>query len=49
MERESGVDRSIIDELHSSDIQADQMDGESCVTRSIIDEVDSWFIEGDQI
>ena len=49
MERESGVDRSIIDELHSSDIQADQMDGESCVTRSIIDEVDSWFIEGDQM
>ena len=49
MERESGVDRSIIDELHYSDIQADQMDGESCVTRSIIDEVDSWFIEGDQM
>ena len=49
MERESGVDRSIIDERHYSDIQADQMDGESCVTRSIIDEVDSWFIEGDQI
>ena len=49
MERESGVDRSIIDELHSSDIQADQTDGESCVTRSIIDEVDSWFIEGDQM
>ena len=39
MEGESGVTRSIIDELHSSDIQGDQMEGESGVTRSIIDEV----------
>ena len=35
---ESGVTRSIIDELHSSQIQRDQMEGEGGVTRSIIDE-----------
>ena len=32
MEGESGVGRSIIDELHCSDIQRDQMEGESGVT-----------------
>ena len=32
MEGESGVTRNIIDELHSSDIQRDQMEGESGVT-----------------
>ena len=32
MECESGVTRSIIDVLHSSDIQRDQMEGESAVT-----------------
>ena len=37
MERETGVIRSIIDELHSLDIQRDQMEGESGVTRSIIE------------
>ena len=37
MEGESGVTRSIIDELDSSDIQGDQMEGESGVFRSIID------------
>ena len=37
MEGESGVTRSIIDELHSSEIQGDQMEGESGVTQSIID------------
>ena len=37
MEGESGVTRSIVDELHSSDIQGDQMEGESGVFRSIID------------
>ena len=37
MEGESGVTQSIIDELHSSDIQGDQMEGESGVSRSIID------------
>ena len=39
MEGESGVTRSIIDELHSSDIEGDQMENESDVTRSIIDEL----------
>ena len=39
MERESGVTRSVIDELHSRYIQRDQMEGESGVTRSIIDEL----------
>ena len=32
MEGESGVPRSIIDQLHSPDNQRDQMDGESGVT-----------------
>ena len=36
MEGESGVTRSIIDELHSLDMQQDQMEGESSVTRSIM-------------
>ena len=31
----------MIDELHSSDIQGDQMEGESAVTRSVIDELHS--------
>ena len=39
MEGESGVTRSIIDDLHSSDIQRDQMEGESGVTQSIIEEL----------
>ena len=37
MEGENGVFRSIIDELHSSDIQRDQTEGKSVVTGSIID------------
>ena len=41
MEGESGVTRSIIDELHSSDIQVDQMEGKCGVTRSFIDELHS--------
>ena len=41
MEGESGVIGSIIDELRSSDIQRDQMEGESCATRSIIDKLHS--------
>ena len=41
MEGEIGVIRSIIEEVHSWDIQRDQMEGESGVTRSIIDEIDS--------
>ena len=48
MEGESGVTRSIIDELHSRDIQGDQMEGVRDVIRSIIDEVYSWDIQGDQ-
>ena len=32
MEGESGVTRSIINEIHSSDLQGDQMEGESGVT-----------------
>ena len=31
MERESGVTRSIIDEIHSSDIQRGHMEGERSV------------------
>ena len=41
MEGESGVTRGIIVELHSSDMQLDQMEGENSVTRSIIDELHS--------
>ena len=41
MESESGVTRSIFEELHSWDIQGDQMEDESGVTRSIIDELHS--------
>ena len=41
MEGESGVIRTIIDELHSSDIQRGQREGESDVTRSIVDELHS--------
>ena len=49
MEGEIGITRSIIDELHSFDIQGDQMVCESGVTRSVIDEVHSWDIQGDQM
>ena len=48
MEGESGVNRSIIDELHSSTIQVDKMEGKSGVSRSIIDELHSPDIEADQ-
>ena len=41
MQAESSVTRSIIDELHTLDIQGDPMEGESSVTRSIIDELHS--------
>ena len=41
MEGASGVTRSIVDQLHSSDIQGDQMEGESSLTPSIIDELHS--------
>ena len=48
MERESGVTRSIIDKIYSSDIQQDQMEGESGVTPSIINELHCSHIQGDQ-
>ena len=41
MEGERGVTRSITDELHSCDIQRDQMEGKRCLTRSIIAELHS--------
>ena len=41
MEGESGVTRSIVDELPSSDIQLEQTEGESDVTRMIFDEYHS--------
>ena len=41
MEGESGVTGSIIDELHSSDIQGDQMEGKSGITGRTIDELHS--------
>ena len=49
MEGVSGVTRSMIDELHSSDIQGDEMESESGVTRSINDEIHFSDIEADQI
>ena len=45
----SGVTRSIIDELYSSRIQRDQMEGETGVTQSIIDELYSLDIQGDKM
>ena len=47
MEGESCVPRCIIDELHSLDIERNQMEGENVVTRTIIDEIYSWDIQGD--
>ena len=47
MEGEKGVTRSIIDELHSSDIRGDQMERENGVTISVIDELPSSDIQGD--
>ena len=47
MEGETGNSRSINDELHSWNIQGDQVEGGSGVTRSIIDEPHSWDIQRD--
>ena len=47
MEGESGVARSIMAELHSSDIPGDRVEGESGVTRRIIDELHSEDRQGD--
>ena len=41
MEGESGVTRSIIDGIHSWNIQGDKMEDEGGVTRSIIDKLHS--------
>ena len=49
MAGEYSVNRSIIDEVHSWDIQRDQIEGETCVTRKIMDEFDFWDIQRDQI
>ena len=38
MQGEGSVTRTIVDELHSSDIQGDQTEGQSGVTPSIIQE-----------
>ena len=48
MEGESGFTRTIIGELHSSDMERDQREGESGVTRSVIDELHSLDIQRDQ-
>ena len=39
MEAESGIPRSIIDELNAWEIQRDQMEGESGATPSVTDEI----------
>ena len=44
MKGDSGVTRSIIDEIHSLDIQGGQIERKSGVTRSIIDQFHSWNI-----
>ena len=47
MEGENGVTGSIINQLHSSVDQRDQMEGESGMTLSIIDELNSSEIQRD--
>ena len=49
MQGESGVTRSIIDELHFSDIHGGQMERENGVTRSITDEFHFSDIQRDQM
>ena len=49
MEGESGFTRIIFNELHSWDIQGDEMEGQTGVTRGIIDELHSWYIQEDKI
>ena len=41
MEGENGVTPSIVDEIHSWDIQGDEVEGETCVIRTIIAELHS--------
>ena len=45
MKCESGVTRSIMNELRSLDIQLDKMESENGVTRSSIDELHSCDIQ----
>ena len=47
MEGESCLTRSIIDELHSWNMQFDKVEGEIGATRSIIDELNSSDIQRD--
>ena len=49
MKCESGVTGSIIDDLHSLEIQGDQREGESGVIRSITDDLHSSNVQKDQI
>ena len=49
MEGESGVTRSIIDELHCSDIHGEEMEAESGATGSIIHELRSSDIQLDEM
>ena len=48
MERENAVTRRNIDELYSSDIDRDQIEGESGVSGNIIDDHHFWDIQGDK-
>ena len=48
-EGESSVTRSMMEELHSWDIEQGQMEGESGVARSIVDELHSSDIQEDQM
>ena len=48
MEVESGVTRSILEELHSLDIQEDQIECRRAFTRNITDEIHSRDIQVDQ-
>ena len=47
MEDESGLTRRIIDEVHSSDIQGEEIEAGSGFTRSIINELCSSDIQLD--
>ena len=49
MEGESCLTRSVIEELHCSDILRDKMEGERGVFRSINDELHSSDIQGEQM
>ena len=49
MDGKSGVTRSIIEELHSSDMQRDHVECENGVTGTIVDELHSSDIQGNQM